>query len=64
VVWDECRKLKIERLFTTEKDAVKLRKICFEKPEIYVIKVAFRLSDDVNILKQKIGEIIQDAKRS
>ncbi len=64
VVRDECRKLKIERLFTTEKDAVKLRKICFEKPEIYVIKVAFRLSDDVNILKQKIGEIIQDAKRS
>jgi tetraacyldisaccharide 4'-kinase len=64
LVRDECRKLKIERLFTTEKDAVKLRKICFEKPEIYVIKVAFRLSDGVDILKQKIGELTQDVKRS
>lgn len=64
LIRDECRKLKIERLLTTEKDAVKLRKICFEKPEIYVIKVAFRLTDGVDFLKQKIGELTQDVKRS
>jgi len=64
LVREECRRLKIERLFTTEKDAVKLRRICFEKPEIYVIKVAFRLTDGVDILKQKIGELTQDVKRS
>jgi tetraacyldisaccharide 4'-kinase len=51
IVRDECRRLKIERLFTTEKDAAKLRKICFEKPKIYVIKVAFRLTDGVDFLK-------------
>lgn len=64
MVREECVRLKIECLYITEKDAVKLRKICFEKPEIYIIKVAFRLTDGVEYLKQKIGEITQDVKRS
>ncbi|MBD3216774.1 MAG: tetraacyldisaccharide 4'-kinase [candidate division Zixibacteria bacterium] len=44
----------IERLFTTEKDAVKLKRICFENPPVYVIKIAFRLENGEDELKQRI----------
>jgi len=59
-----CADLQIDRLFTTEKDAVKLEKICFEKPEIYVIKIAFKLTGGEDLLRQKIGGIIENVERS
>ncbi len=44
----------IECLFTTEKDAAKLKRICFENPPVYVIKIAFRLENGEDELKQRI----------
>ena len=49
-----CNSNGIDCLFTTEKDAVKLKRICFENPPVYVIKIAFRLENGEDELKQRI----------
>jgi tetraacyldisaccharide 4'-kinase len=52
-----CNSNGIDCLFTTEKDAVKLKRICFENPPVYVIKIAFRLENGEDELKQRIGAL-------
>ncbi|NIP41548.1 MAG: tetraacyldisaccharide 4'-kinase [candidate division Zixibacteria bacterium] len=54
LVQESCLAESIEHLFTTEKDAVKLKTICFENPSVYVIKIAFRLEKGEDHLKQRI----------
>jgi tetraacyldisaccharide 4'-kinase len=53
-VQGSCLAESIEYLFTTEKDSVKLKTICFENPSVYVIKIAFRLEKGEDHLKQRI----------
>jgi tetraacyldisaccharide 4'-kinase len=50
----ECLDLGIECLFTTEKDAVKLERISFEKPDVYIIQIGFSLKNGQEKLKQRI----------
>lgn len=59
-----CEALKIKNLITTEKDAVKLVKISFEKPDIYVIKIQLRPVEDNRLLKQRIESLAQSNKKS
>lgn len=50
----ECREMGIQSLFTTEKDAVKLERISFEKPDVYIIQIGFSLKNGEEKLKQRI----------
>jgi len=59
MVQEMCMAEGIECLFTTEKDAVKLKTICFENPSVYVIKIAFRLEKGEDHLKQRIRALAE-----
>jgi tetraacyldisaccharide 4'-kinase len=50
----ECHDSGIKCLFTTEKDAVKLERISFEKPDVYIIQIGFSLINGAEKLKQRI----------
>jgi len=55
----QCATLGIECLYTTEKDAVKLRKNAFAKPEIFVIKIGFYLIDGAAALDERIAALVR-----
>jgi tetraacyldisaccharide 4'-kinase len=61
IIQQSCSENLIDVLLTTEKDAVKLRKICFEKPDIYVIKIQFCLTEDEDVLIRRITELAENS---
>lgn len=54
-----CIEQNIQSLVCTEKDAVKLAKICFEKPDIYIIKIHLKPVGEDRILKLRFESLAQ-----
>ncbi len=53
-------RLGIHALLVTAKDAVKIPRNCFEKPDIYIIKIEFSPLGDENSLKERIRRFAQN----